>query len=338
MSNYNTTLENHNENLQSLLTQLNNLPKKTIKLQNKIFNENGTYAADSEYNGLGAVTIDVNDEIDHTTEDNLISNLELTTYTNNRVTTIGSQAFTHHFNLLSVDFSNVVEIGDNAFTLCPLISVSFPQVTTIGAEVFAGCSNLTAVSFPRAQTIGGYAFNNCTNLTTVSFPQATLIKEGAFNNCTKLTTVSFPRAAVINGYAFSSCTNLTTINLSQIVTVYNNTFQNCTNLTTVSLPRVVTVYNNAFNNCTNLATISLPRVQTISGYGVFNNCYNLMALYLTGPSVCTLTNSSIFQSTPFDIYWTSTNTYGSIYVPASLLTQYQSATNWAYFSSRFVGI
>jgi hypothetical protein len=49
-------------------------------------------------------------------------------------------------------------------------------------------------------------------------------------------------------------------------------------------------------------------------------------------------NSNAFASTPIGGYSTSTGTYGSIYVPASLLTSYQTATNWTYFSSRFVGV
>jgi hypothetical protein len=48
--------------------------------------------------------------------------------------------------------------------------------------------------------------------------------------------------------------------------------------------------------------------------------------------------SNAFSSTPIGGYSTSAGTYGSIYVPTSLLTSYKNATNWTYFSSRFVGI
>jgi hypothetical protein len=46
-------------------------------------------------------------------------------------------------------------------------------------------------------------------------------------------------------------------------------------------------------------------------------------------------NSNAFSSTPIGGYGLGA---GSIYVPTSLLTSYQTATNWTYFSSRFVGI
>jgi hypothetical protein len=57
-----------------------------------------------------------------------------------------------------------------------------------------------------------------------------------------------------------------------------------------------------------------------------------------GSSVCKLSHSNAFTSTPIGGYSASAGTYGSIYVPASLLTAYKTATNWTYFSSRFVGV
>jgi hypothetical protein len=54
--------------------------------------------------------------------------------------------------------------------------------------------------------------------------------------------------------------------------------------------------------------------------------------------VCQLPHSNVFTSTPIGGYSASAGTYGSIYVPAYLLDAYKSATNWAYFSDRFVGL
>lgn len=49
-------------------------------------------------------------------------------------------------------------------------------------------------------------------------------------------------------------------------------------------------------------------------------------------------NSNAFSSTPIGGYRTYAGQYGSIYVPTSMLTTYKTASNWSYFSSRFVGI
>jgi hypothetical protein len=53
----------------------------------------------------------------------------------------------------------------------------------------------------------------------------------------------------------------------------------------------------------------------------------LTKLYLMGSVVCTLTGN------PFNRAGITSST-GSIYVPASLLTSYKTATNWASFSNR----
>ena len=55
-------------------------------------------------------------------------------------------------------------------------------------------------------------------------------------------------------------------------------------------------------------------------------------------SVPTLGGSSAFASTPIGGYSYATSAYGSIYVPSSLLTEFQTTTNWNYFSSRMVGV
>jgi len=65
----------------------------------------------------------------------------------------------------------------------------------------------------------------------------------------------------------------------------------------------------------------------------------LLSLYILLSSVCVLAKSNAFNSTPIAGYTTNTEgVYGSIYVPASLLSDYKAANNWSYFSSRFVGI
>lgn len=101
--------------------------------------------------------------------------------------------------------------------------------------------------------------------------------------------------------------------------------------------RVTSIGTYAFYNCFSLTTASFPAATSI-GNSAFYNCYSLKSLYLTGSSLCKLSNPNAFTSTPIGGYSTSAGTYGSIYVPASLLTSYQTATNWTYFSSRFVGV
>ena len=71
---------------------------------------------------------------------------------------------------------------------------------------------------------------------------------------------------------------------------------------------------------------------------IFSDCKQLKSLYLMGSVRCSITISSIFIGTPFNVSSYLSGEYGSIYVPASLLNSYKTATNWSRYSSRFVGV
>ena len=62
-----------------------------------------------------------------------------------------------------------------------------------------------------------------------------------------------------------------------------------------------------------------------------------MSLYLLGSSLVILSNKNAFSGTPMSLS-TYTGSFGSIYVPASLLASYKAATNWTTYSKRFVGV
>ena len=66
------------------------------------------------------------------------------------------------------------------------------DVTSIGDDAFAHCSNLTSVTFNNGlQTIWLSAFEGCSALTSISIPASvTLIYEGAFGNCNNLTSIT----------------------------------------------------------------------------------------------------------------------------------------------------
>ena len=196
-----------------------------------------------------------------------------------------------------------------------LTSVNFTAATSIGNSAFADCHTLLNASFPAAITIGASAFNSCWSLANINFPVAKTIGAKAFNDCYKLTTANFPACEYINEWAFYSCRSLTTAN-----------FPACTNID-----------NYAFDECANLTMISLPACINIGSY-VFGNCYNLSQIYLTSPIFCTLSNSTTFTQTPYAGYRASFSGTPYIYVPESLLTTYQTATNWAYFSKYFSAI
>lgn len=191
MSNYNTTLQNNNAELLSVLGILEGFPdKKTNRFQNITITENGVYTADDEYDGLGSVTVDIKGgEIDHTAEDGLIAR-SLTTYTNSRITKLREYAFRG-------------DIG--------IESVSFPKCSTIENGAFEGCWYLTSTSFPKCTTIGNGAFFNCVRLESVNFPKCTSIGSCAFQECESLVSAVFPNCVSIGNDAFFYCLTLYTL-------------------------------------------------------------------------------------------------------------------------------
>jgi hypothetical protein len=228
---------------------------------------------------------------------------------------------------------------------------------TTGAIIVKGDSNLVAGNIKQGVSIFGvngtlqegdggfgeaveWSENEDAILTgtisgTYSNNTVTHIGYAAFHNCKSLTTVNFPACTSIGSYAFHSCKSLTSVNFPVCVSINSNAFYWCRSLTSVSFPVCSYISDFAFEYCYSLASISFPACLGIGSY-VFSYCYNLTSLYLTGSSLCTLSNSNAFRSTPIGGYSASAGRYGSIYVPQSLLASYKAATNWAYFSSRFV--
>ena len=238
-------------------------------------------------------------------EDSIITRI-ITTYTNDRITTIGSYAFVYCTRLTSVNFPNCTRISSNAFYRCShLTSISFPKCTSIGGEAFGGCYSLTSVNFPNCTTINYLAFGGCSRLTNISFPNCTSIGNYAFAGCYSLTSVSFPKCTSIGSYAFSECSHLTNIS-----------FPNCT-----------TIGNKAFVDCSSLTNISFPNCTSIDSYA-FYVCSRLTTIFLGASKVCTLANSNAFSYTGI---WSNK---GYIYVPSSLYSSYKTATNWVFFSRR----
>jgi hypothetical protein len=87
-------------------------------------------------------------------------------------------------------------------------------VTSIGADAFAYCTNLTGVVISTNVTsLGIESFRNCINLTNVIIPNGvTTIGGGAFAWCASLGSVTIPGSVTyIDRFAFYFCTSLTEV-------------------------------------------------------------------------------------------------------------------------------
>ncbi len=184
----------------------------------------------------------------------------------------------------------------------------------IGSYMLAGNRWLTAASFPACREIGPFAFASCQALGTVHAPGCIAIQECAFMSCGALAKASFPECRTVGASAFYGCSALSS----------------------ASLPECAYVGMNAFLSCSALGSLSLPAASGIAG-SAFYGCASLSALWLMGPSVATLSSVTALYSTPMSRS-AYLGYYGSIYVPASLYSEYVSAANWSYYSGRIVSV
>ena len=103
-------------------------------------------------------------------------------------------------------------------------------------------------------------------------------------------------------------------------------FYSCSNLTSVSLPNATSIGEYVFQNCKGLTSVSFPNATSIGNYA-FRDCSSLITIYVgtNTSTVCTLSSTSAF---------TNCTNLTNIYVPASLVDSYKSATNWSRFASK----
>ena len=138
-------------------------------------------------------------------------------------------------------------------------------------------------------------------------------------------------ASFVANEAFKGNTNIQTVNLPYATSVGNNAFFRCYSLSQVNLPVCSSIGISAFYGCSSLSQISLPMCRFIGDFA-FQSCSSFSIITIGYSSVCRLNNSNTFDNTPI------ASGTGSIYVPASLVDTYKSATNWSYFSTQIFPI
>ena len=346
MDNYNLQLQNNNSDLQMVLQTLQNkavgggeqaTPEITVDSNGLITAIAGTKSATHQLAFQPAKTITPS-----TTNQIAVSSGY---YTGGNITVAGDS------NLVASNIKDGVSIFgisgtlknnnnnvENEIIYGTISTYTNDNVDLIRPQAFAYCSYLTSVSFRNCTNIGGEAFYSCHKLSSVFFPSCELIQSGAFSYCLGLTEASFPKCTVIKNQAFNLCYNLSKVSFPICIEIGESAFALCNGaLASISFPVCSIISEYAFQGCRVLATAYFGECKDIR-YQAFSSCWRLSSFTLATSSVCTLSNSVTFTSTPFAGYKSYFSGTPHIYVPASLVNAYKSATNWVYFSSYITAI
>lgn len=150
-----------------------------------------------------------------------------------------------------------------------------------------------------------------------------------------ISTYSNSNITTLKRFAFADCYDLKEVNLPNVSYINQSAFCQCQTLSTIELPSCEYIGDYAFDSCYNLFTASFPAA-TYIGQRAFRQCSNLYSLYLLGSSMASISTHNVFTGTP--ISTSTASGYGSIYVPASLISVYRGDGEWSYFRSRFVDV
>ena len=149
----------------------------------------------------------------------------------------------------------------------------FTSLTSLSADAFNGCVNLTAVRLPKAlKAIGARAFKNCSKLTQLKMPTGiTSLGEEAFSGCRQLEDLELPTGLkVVETGTFKGCAAFSTIDLPISVTdIKAEAFANCTGLTQFKIityqPAGITLGEGVFSG-SSLGSATLVTVQGTKAY------------------------------------------------------------------------
>ena len=272
-------------------------------------------------------------------------------------TKIADSAFSGCTNLTTTSIpANVTKIQQNAFSGCgftqmpegwgrqglsydstpfygcPITSITFPDTWTSVPQNF--CSHMAQLQTVNLgsgiTTLGSGAFSYCTSLNGGSnfvIPsQVTTIQGGCFRDSG---FTEFPeglsRSSITMGSEiFLNCV-FTSVEISDWAKVPGYCFRNNQQLTKVKMDGVPVVEGYVFVDCTALEEVDFGDDITSIGYDCFNGAGALRTIIIRNTSaVCTLsTRLRASMDAPMPL----------IYVPASLVESYKSATAWSQYAS-----
>lgn len=165
---------------------------------------------------------------------------------------------------------------------------------------------LTSYTNNRVTRLKTYAFAQMSNLTSVSLANVNSLQDQRQFDNSGIQEISMPKLTTGSVMMFGNCQSLVTIPKT-------------------AFPALTGVYTYMFNNCQHLETADFLIANRIDG-SAFGGCVLFSTLVLRCNSVCTLSSVNAFDNTPFR---GKNGLSGTVYVPSSLVSSYQTASNWS---------
>jgi|GEM_PF-2325696 len=183
------------------------------------------------------------------------------------VKTLKEKVFKNYAKLVTVDISDVTEMGYEAFSGCTsLKTVDISQFVIVGDRTFYNCTSLEYIDLAKITYVGNQAFYNCAKLQSLDMVEVEYIGNEAFYGCHSFTMAMAPKAKYVGDYAFRKCDNLLVADFPDAK--YVGLLQECKSLRSLDVSGAT--YIGGAMMCVALDDVKLP--ETPYTLGGFNRC------------------------------------------------------------------